>query len=704
MEPTTPNGTSYNLRGREKRTLSHSFRSTESESPPPFEQKRQRSNSRSATKKVPPCGQIKGRPAIRKNSILPNPFAFHDHFERERPITGSIPPKISSSPPPQPPVADSSAKYDEPSSLTCESSSKDADNTFLKTPENSSLTVNASDDSVSPGLPSSRDSDNGNSWAGNTPGTGSAQFLDATTFYGSSSNLNRNSLSPRMGTLAVRQRSPMKTTPVIPMVSLVSSALPAFASTSSNHSKKNIRTSCNENGNPSSTPKSMPRMQQLPTPRDLFGPDLSPSAGRSVPPVAVGSAVGSTGEFSDDDTAAETIQKPLDQRRPAEGPVQPIVGPTGDEHPSIVVQPATGPRPDFLVIFMIIVAFLTLLGGLIKPNVDVKKDDSRASPMTEVATPEPQPPVQLPPVLDLVGFESRLMNVFGEMVAKNSAEIEETVKESLRSHADAVDKAKTDATAVRQRLAGIETAANELRAIQRMYGTELEKYEEEMSRLVGDQKDARAQLFDLRGSVPRLDKIVREIADKLNEMETALKNSIESQAGEVRALKALIHVANVPPSINETELFRKMESVREQIRSEIRADLVGVMREKLAEINDSFVSEFTKKSVELEKRLAHGIRASVAREITASLPVKDEKVYLEKEEALRLIEFALEKKRKLEDSPVDYALETQGGSVLEEHSSETFVESPSAWTLFGFPVWYVFCARRCEAAVWNPSD
>ena len=91
---TTPNGTKYNLRQRDRKNLSHSFLSSGSESPPQAStaEHHHRSRNNSSSKKTPYVahGQVKGRPSIHR----PSAFDIAPHFSEgpQTIISGNVPP------------------------------------------------------------------------------------------------------------------------------------------------------------------------------------------------------------------------------------------------------------------------------------------------------------------------------------------------------------------------------------------------------------------------------------------------------------------------------------------------------------------------------------------------------------------------------------------------------------------------------------
>ena len=86
--------------------------------------------------------------------------------------------------------------------------------------------------------------------------------------------------------------------------------------------------------------------------------------------------------------------------------------------------------------------------------------------------------------------------------------------------------------------------------------------------------------------------------------------------------------------------------------------------------------------------LKHYLRTLVSEEVAILKSVKTESPRIDTNTVKDLVQEVLgEKEKEGLDSKVDYALESQGGSVIDEASSETYVSSPAALTLFGVPLW-----------------
>ena len=149
-----------------------------------------------------------------------------------------------------------------------------------------------------------------------------------------------------------------------------------------------------------------------------------------------------------------------------------------------------------------------------------------------------------------------------------------------------------------------------------------------------------------------------------------------------------MHVSRSPPAVNETEILEK-ERLQERMRESIGADLMDVFGRKFDEINvglkrevDRVKDEFSRKESQLKQHLEN----IVAERVAAIIPLLEDRDRLGEEAVKRLIETAL-KKNKDSDEAVDYALESQGGFVVDESTSDTYTASPSTLSLFGVPLW-----------------
>ena len=148
-----------------------------------------------------------------------------------------------------------------------------------------------------------------------------------------------------------------------------------------------------------------------------------------------------------------------------------------------------------------------------------------------------------------------------------------------------------------------------------------------------------------------------------------MKAAIVRLVTEVESVKTAVHSSPNSPPVNATELAA---SVRQ---------LVGDMRETIA---DDLGRKIATEEDQLESRLKTELRRLLAVEIEALRPTVEEK---EKEEEVAKMEKTISVPETTKEALVDYALESQGGSVIDEESSNTYITTGSTLSLFGVPVW-----------------
>ena len=212
----------------------------------------------------------------------------------------------------------------------------------------------------------------------------------------------------------------------------------------------------------------------------------------------------------------------------------------------------------------------------------------------------------------------------------------------------------------------------------------------EMNRLGKTQGENDASYGDVRGSVSRLNAIVESMTEKIEKLENNVKTVIVKHVTEVQSLRAMMHVSRSPPAVNETEVLGKMERVQEQMRESIGKS----MAKKFDEISVDSKAEFSRMKEQFstkESQLKRDLTSLVAEQVAASIPPRREEKtpQLDEDAVKHLIEEASREKEKdsQDKAEVDYALESQGGSVIDESSSETYTASPASWSLFGLPLW-----------------
>ena len=745
--PTTPNGSSYNLRHRhkerERRCLSSSFGgnisvsdvSTPEHEGQHFDEHRQehRAHSRSRTNSVSRAmphvpKSIKGRPGIKRQPSS----QFPPH---ERSIAGNVPPAFSTNtdtarwidgsdndsnnngvnnafcaPQPQEvisvdtiaknPVTDNSAclgndrhlndrdlltrNNDETSFGAIDGSSAgDVDVGFLKTAENStvdqtcaSLIVNAPN---SVGLLSALNdlaSEVGNasqsaeisSSISTTPSSrGSAQFLTASSFYGSASRHRSGSgasVSPRMGT-KVKSRSPVKgpggmtpLPPPPPTVNMTTCALgprPGGTAASSTNIVKPKPTSYDHNANP------------VAVTANLFGMDGSPSSLRNRRP---------TGDFSD-----EEEEVPIAEPNNSARHVRFIGGGDGPDMPAKIVPEKTEWNLSHAcIILMIAFGFLLLVGSYKKSFGDEMHDVQVTSQPVE-ETPSLSSPTQVNDVSPQpTEVEETSAEIYGRLKAELQSSIDETVQSSLGrlnsewrrsvdSYGEKVGAVQSEVVALTERLVHLETAVDQLKAIQNKYGADLRALGMELKGINAGRVDTEARLDHVDDGVARLNELVVQMANHSAEIESSVKAAIVRLVTEVESVKTAVYSSSKSPPVNATELAA---SVRQ---------LVGDMRETIA---DDLGRKIATEEDQLESRLKTELRRLLAVEIEALRPTVEEK---EKEEEVAKMEKTISVPETTKEALVDYALESQGGSVIDEESSNTYITTGSTLSLFGVPVW-----------------
>jgi len=682
MEQTTPNGTKYNLRQRERRNLSNSFMSSGSDSPPPTTaaDHHHRSRNHSSSKKNPHVSQqVKGRPSIHR----PSAFDVVPHFSEgpQTIISGNVPPPqsfISGTVPAckngniSPGCLASAGRGQSSVTRAVEKPEgfieREADTTDVKTiveNGNSSLDVNAPDSLAARSmLTKSTDSPSSQS---------SAKFLEAASFYGSA--LNRPP-SPRMGT-KLCQRSPLFPSSTQPSVSLGTSALPTVSTSTQSKIQPDVSIGITTSTAPiATTMKTIPKTTLATSQEQIAnGPPTTPP-GRSV------LSGPRSGDFSDDDLASETRPRRVSPNQRS-----------GNDVPVAILpqqrRPSGEQTPQGLVIFFIFVSFWMVgsvyqyLLGEVSDEINVVKPVVREA--TEPAEEQSEPAL---PSLPLVELESRIEGILKEQ-QKDVDDLREFLNTALKDGEVRAKEAIFRERLLSDSLRSLTDSTKEMESTQRLFGDEMRNYKLEMNRLGKTQVENDATVKDVKGFATRLEEIVLGIEEKVDELENSVKASVLKQVTEVHSLKALMHVSRSPPAVNETEILEK-ERLQERMRESIGADLMDVFGRKFDEINvglkrevDRVKDEFSRKESQLKQHLEN----IVAERVAAIIPLLEDRDRLGEEAVKRLIETAL-KKNKDSDEAVDYALESQGGFVVDESTSDTYTASPSTLSLFGVPLWY----------------
>jgi len=749
MEATTPNGTKYNLRQREKRNLSSSFLSSGSESPPPLDHNQSRTRNNSSTKKKPYAvpQQLRGRPSIHRPTASDLPPHFSEgpqtiisgnipppqpsghvrshpvasSSERNRPVSGSpsqspLPQApgnarsqpthpatgqtqdvvLAHNPPPQDidsdvhqqqvPASDPTLTADGKS----QSSTPEVDATLAKSLVEcsaSSLDVNAPESLVGRSLISAETNS-----AGSSSSQGSAKFLDAASFYGSSSSSNRPP-SPRMGT-KLCQRSPLFPPPIHSIASTVSSTAasaikPAVSMATSALSTAKLavgatrrtisRPTIAAGQNPVPKAASAPiESTPLPVSSLLFGTDASPVAAARL----------QGGEFSDEEDAPEETQlkrRSQNQQRAGGGD-----GPDASARkPSNSGGERMNNSAEGLIALLIVFALLGVIGSLSRHFFGEKEMESASLDSTAMEEPI-EPAVEFSEAL----LETRVRDILRESVERDIADLRGSIEKAQKERSDRAGDARSNEKRLFDSLRSLEGSVEKMAAQQRAFVNEMQNHKMELNRLSGANLDHERAVKDIRDSASKTDDAVEAIEEKFRSIEREVKTSGMKQVTELQALKALIRVSSSrePPVVNETQLIEKMQGLQEQMRVAVSVTLMDFVRGELDRINAGVKDEFQRREGELSKNvdeLKHYLRTLVSEEVAILKSVKTESPRIDMNTVKDLVQEILgEKEKEGLDAKVDYALESQGGSVIDEASSETYVSSPAALTLFGVPLWY----------------
>ena len=132
------------------------------------------------------------------------------------------------------------------------------------------------------------------------------------------------------------------------------------------------------------------------------------------------------------------------------------------------------------------------------------------------------------------------------------------------------------------------------------------------------------------------------------------------------------------------------------MRVAISASLLDVIRQRMDGINVELEESWAKKEREIAKKEQDLARKEIEMKLRLEMMIVDKveaamsrpsaRDQMDENSVLALIEKAWNDKEAKEER-VDYALESQGGSVIDEASSETYLESPATWSLLGVPLW-----------------
>jgi len=673
-----------------------------------------RSRTNSVSRAIPYVPQsIKGRPSIRHPS---SQFSAH-----ERSIAGNVPPAFTGSVDPgtgtlveagsvvssldkasveiasHNPVtktiasasyerSDDSAKNNDETSFGAidGSSARDVDVGFLKTSENSALDYsNASffhaPDNVAlstavKDLASRVDIADNNqtvelsSSISTTPSSrGSAQFLTASSFYGSANrhrSVSGASVSPRMGT-KVRSRSPVKMLegmtpppPSLPIVQMTTCALnPRPGGTGISSKAKPKVSSYDHNANPISSAASRPLSPSM------FGTDGSPSSLRNRRP---------TGDFSDEEDAPmiELGRSSLHSRF--------IGGGDGPELPAKIVPEMKKPSPlnTTCIIAMMVFAFFLLVGNISKYIEDEgypievipePLEEASSIPSNKVEDdPLPQSPEETSAEM-YERLKAELQSSIDKTVQSNLGIVDKEWRRSLESYGEKVAEARSGVVAITERLVNLETAVDQLKVIQNKYGADLRSLGMELKGIDAGRAVTEARLNRVDDGVERLNELVSTMT---LEMETSVKAALVRLVTEVESLKATVHSSSSSsPPVNATEIAASVQ------------ELVGDMRETIFKDMERKIAT---KENQMEHRLRAEMRLLISSEMETLMPTLVKETEEKPEEEVAVIAA----RETLEETLVDYALESQGGSVVDGESSETYVDAGSTLNIFGVPVWY----------------